>query len=133
MQYLVFDGYCMCENQLCGSSTALAWKLGVLITAILQNHHSSSLNGDLTNNKWPLRSNHHKNCLLGANWTGSSEVKCISKRVDDAASESRFDVHSGNLTLQWKFPFSNRKLIYKWWIFHGYVRLPEGIKKSQSC
>ena len=27
----------------------------------------------------------------------------------------------------WKFPFSNRKLIYKWWIFHGYVRLPEGI------
>ena len=36
-------------------------------------------------------------------------------------------VHSGSLTWQWKFPFSNRKLIYKWWIFYGYVRLPEGI------
>ena len=34
---------------------------------------------------------------------------------------------SSKLTWQWKFTFSNRKYIFKWWIFHCYVSLPEGI------
>ena len=43
-----------------------------------------------------------------------------------------FKLPSGKLTWQWKFPFSNRKLICKWWIFHGYVRLPEGTHSFPS-
>ena len=31
----------------------------------------------------------------------------------------------GKLTCQWKSACSNRKYIFKWWIFHCYVRLPE--------
>ena len=36
-------------------------------------------------------------------------------------------IPSSKLTWQWKFTFSNRKYIFKWWIFHSYVSLPEGI------
>ena len=32
---------------------------------------------------------------------------------------------SGKLTWQWKIPILNRKYIFKWWIFHCHVRLPE--------
>ena len=35
-------------------------------------------------------------------------------------------IPSSKLTWQWKFTFSNRKYIFKWWIFHCHVRLPEG-------
>ena len=35
-------------------------------------------------------------------------------------------VPSSKLTWQWKFTFSNRKYIFKWWIFHCHVSLPEG-------
>ena len=35
-------------------------------------------------------------------------------------------IPSSKLTWQWNFPFSNRKYIFKWWIFHCYVSLPEG-------
>ena len=36
---------------------------------------------------------------------------------------------SSKLTWQWKFTFSNRKYIFKWWIFHSYVSLLEGSGK----
>ena len=36
------------------------------------------------------------------------------------------EVPSGKQTKQWKIPILNRKYIFKWWIFHCYVRLPEG-------
>ena len=41
---------------------------------------------------------------------------------------------SSKLTWQWKFTFSNRKYIFKWWMFHCYVSLPDGksSKKKQS-
>ena len=38
----------------------------------------------------------------------------------------KFNLPSSKLTWQWKFTFSNRKYIFKWWIFHSYVSLPEG-------
>ena len=41
--------------------------------------------------------------------------------------ESTFNLPSGKLTWQWKSTFSNRKYIFKWWIFHCYVSLLEGI------
>ena len=34
---------------------------------------------------------------------------------------------SGKLTWQWKSTFSNRKYIFKWWIFHCYVSFLEGV------
>ena len=34
---------------------------------------------------------------------------------------------SSKLTWQWKSTFSNREYIFKWWIFHCYVSLLEGI------
>ena len=34
---------------------------------------------------------------------------------------------SGKLAWQWKSTFSNRKYIFKWWIFHCYVSFLEGI------
>ena len=37
---------------------------------------------------------------------------------------------SGKLTWQWKIPILNGKNIFKWWIFHCYVRLPECIYLS---
>ena len=36
-------------------------------------------------------------------------------------------IHSGNQALQWKIPVFNREYIFKRFIFHCYVRLPEGI------
>ena len=36
-------------------------------------------------------------------------------------------IPSSQLTWQWKFTFSNRKYIFKWWISHCYVSLPEGV------
>ena len=38
-----------------------------------------------------------------------------------------YRIPSSKLTWQWKFTFSNRKYIFKWWIFHCHVILPEGI------
>ena len=35
-------------------------------------------------------------------------------------------VPSSKLTWQWTFTFSNRKYIFKSWIFHCYVSLAEG-------
>ncbi len=37
-----------------------------------------------------------------------------------------FNIPSSKLTLQWKSTFSNRKYIFKWWIFNCYVSLPGG-------
>jgi len=37
------------------------------------------------------------------------------------------DIPSLKLTWHWNFTFSNRKYIFKWWIFHCYVSLLEGI------
>ena len=36
------------------------------------------------------------------------------------------DLPSGKLTWQWKCSFSDRKYVFKWWIFHCYVSLLDG-------
>ena len=38
-----------------------------------------------------------------------------------------YNIPSSKRTWQWKFTVSNRKYIFKWWIFRSYVSLPEGI------
>ena len=42
---------------------------------------------------------------------------------------------SSKLTWQWKFTFSKRKYIFKWWIFHSYVSLGHSgiISKNGRC
>ena len=47
--------------------------------------------------------------------------------LQKGAEEKDIHLPSSKLTWQWKFTFSNRKYIFKWWIFHSYVGLPEGI------
>ena len=51
--------------------------------------------------------------------------------VEDSMKSFNFQfdlgwIPSGKQTQQWKIPILNRKYIFKWWIFHCYVRLPEG-------
>ena len=62
----------------------------------------------------PPQTRGHLNCisllLKKRFWKFSSMKRCVP---------------SSKLTWQWKFTFSNRKYIFKWWIFHSYVSLPE--------
>ena len=47
--------------------------------------------------------------------------------VADFPEQTSFlaNLPSSKLTWQWKFTFSNRKYIFKWWVFHWYVSLPD--------
>ena len=52
----------------------------------------------------------------------------MMKESDKSDSESffaSFELPSSKLTWQWKIPILKRKYIFKWLIFHCYVRLPE--------
>ena len=44
-----------------------------------------------------------------------------------------FSMHSGQLTWQWKHFTFNRTDIFKWWIFHCYVSLPEVFQYFYMC
>ena len=63
--------------------------------------------------------------LHGRNGTERSRVRDVKKNGDEHVTFKKV-VPSSKLTWQWKFTFSNRKYIFKWWIFRYYVSLPEG-------
>ena len=52
-------------------------------------------------------------------------VRCFMELVESLPSHSSRMYYPRMYIGKWKSTFSNRKYIYKWWIFHGYVSLPE--------
>ena len=52
---------------------------------------------------------------------------CTEKTKKKKQAMGRLHIPSSKLTWQWKSTFSNREYIFKWWIFHCYVSLLEGI------
>ena len=44
-----------------------------------------------------------------------------------------FSMHSGQLTWQWKHFILKRTYIFKWWIFHCHVSLPEVFQYFNMC
>ena len=60
-------------------------------------------------------------------WKGSS--KTIGKKLGTSRKVESYlylnHLPSGKLTLQWNTTIFHRIYIFKWWISHGYVTLPE--------
>ena len=53
--------------------------------------------------------------------------------IQDIQDSCQLKVPSGKLTWQWKTTILNRRYIFKWWISHCYVKLPECIFRFQKC
>ena len=60
------------------------------------------------------------------NTSGNRGSKCALQRIQLFWSVwTEINIPSGKLSWQWKSSFPYRKYIYKWWIFHCYVSLPD--------
>ena len=63
-------------------------------------------------------------------WFLDSRLRFLELQRNSRSETKPRETHlpSSKLTWQWKFTGSNRKYIFKWWIFHSYVSLPEGMR-----
>ena len=74
---------------------------------------------------------HHPEMIIPAKEPTNVKNTLVGQRTTDGnvlnGESLTKDIPSLKLTWHWKFTFSNRKYIFKWWIFHCYVSLLEGI------